>query len=168
MRQLRSTAQLIVLAALGTALAGCFTAATEPSPSPAPIPPTVQEPVRNRIVFTALQMVGVPYRYGGSDPSGFDCSGLVQYAYKSAGVTVPRTSRAQLDASTSIPLWEASPGDLLFFKSKDWSHVGIYLGEGRFVHAPTTGRKVSLGTMENAWFKRNFVRAGRMGALGGS
>jgi cell wall-associated NlpC family hydrolase len=156
-------ARLLAPAALALALAGCFQGATTRAP------PGAQEagpdPVRNQIVFTALQMVGVPYRYGGEDPSGFDCSGLVQYAYGNAGLSVPRTSRQQFAASRAVPLEEARPGDLLFFRSQDWSHVGIYLGEGRFVHAPATGRTVSIASFDSAWYRRNFVRAGRMPAL---
>ena len=160
------------LAALGLAL--LLAACTGPQrPEPAPLPPAppagaaTLDPVRSRIVFTALQMVGVPYRYGGEAPDGFDCSGLVQYAYRAAGVPVPRTSRAQLDATAPVALADAIAGDLLFFRSEDFSHVGIYLGEGRFVHAPATGRTVSIASFNDAWYRRNFVRAGRMRALGG-
>ena len=110
-------------------------------------------------------MVGVPYRYGGESPDGFDCSGLVQYAYRSAGVSVPRTSRDQLRASSPVPLADAAAGDLVFFQSKDFSHVGIYLGQGRFVHAPATGRAVAIASFNEAYYRRNFVRAGRMPAM---
>jgi cell wall-associated NlpC family hydrolase len=155
-----------LVAGLGLVLGGCFSGGTAPEPSAASMPPpaagAVPDPVRSRIVFTALQMVGVPYRYGGESPEGFDCSGLVQYAYRSAGVSVPRTSRAQLGASTPVALADAREGDLLFFRSKDYSHVGIYLGQGRFVHAPSSGRSVSIGSFSDAWYRRNFVRAGRI------
>jgi cell wall-associated NlpC family hydrolase len=160
-------ARALPAAALALALGGCFQPATVPEPGPMPPGATRAEPdpVRNQIVFTALQMVGVPYRYGGATPTGFDCSGLVQYAYRNAGLSVPRTSREQLGASRPVPLAEARPGDLLFFRSKDWSHVGIYVGEGRFVHAPSTGKTVSVASFADAWYRRNFVRAGRMSSL---
>ena len=156
---------------LSLALAGCFQGATAPEPDAAVFAShagdqAAQDPVRSRIVFTALQMVGAPYRYGGESPAGFDCSGLVQYAYRSAGVAVPRTSRDQLHASAPVALADASAGDLLFFRSKDSSHVGIYLGQGRFVHAPSTGGKVSIASFSNAYYRRNFVRAGRIPAVG--
>ena len=150
---------------LSLALAGCFQGAVQPDDAAGrgnPMASEIPDPVRSRIIFTALQMVGVPYRYGGESPDGFDCSGLVQYAYRSAGVAVPRTSREQLKASRAVTLAEASAGDLVFFQSKDYSHVGIYLGEGRFVHAPSTGRTVSIGSFNEAYYRRNFVRAGRL------
>ena len=163
-----------LVAGLSLALAGCFQGATAPEPQfggdfPVLGPPgaaeTTPDPVRSRIVFTALQMVGVPYRYGGESPDGFDCSGLVQFAYRSAGISVPRTSRDQLQASAPVTLAEASAGDLLFFHSKDFSHVGIYLGQGRFVHAPATGMNVSIASFNDAYYRRNFVRAGRIPAV---
>lgn len=148
--------RLLTLALLAATLAGCFQGETGTrAPSPA-------DPVRNQIVFTALQMVGVPYRYGGQSPAGFDCSGLVQYAYRNAGLSVPRTAREQLAASRPVAIADMQPGDLLFFRSKDWSHVGIWVGEGRFVHAPATGRTVSLAEFSDPWYQRNFVRAGRV------
>lgn len=167
-RALSAAARRSLVAGLSFALAGCFQGGTTPDETPAAaVPPAVAQsapdPVRSRIVFTALQMVGVPYRYGGESPEeGFDCSGLVQYAYRSAGVSLPRTSRGQLKASRPVALADAVAGDLLFFRSKNLSHVGIYLGEGRFVHAPATGRTVSIASFSTAYYRRNFVRAGHI------
>lgn len=121
--------------------------------------------VRAQVVFAAVQMVGVPYRYGGSTPDGFDCSGLVQYAYSNAGLRVPRTAAEQLDASSPLTLEHAQAGDLLFFRDGGrTSHVAIYLGEGRFVHAPSTGRRVSLDSFGNTYWRMRFARAGRIAA----
>ncbi len=150
----------LLVAGSALALSGCFQAVTAPEP-PAAVVET-PDPVRSRIVFTALQMVGVPYRYGGATPEGFDCSGLVQYSYRNAGLSVPRTSREQFNATAPVPLASASPGDLLFFRSRDYSHVGIYLGENRFVHAPNTGRTVEISNLAEPYYQRNFVRAGRV------
>ena len=153
------------------AAGGCFQGATLPDdptasvPAGAPADAAVPDPVRSQIIFTALQMVGVPYRYGGESPDGFDCSGLVQYAYRSAGLSVPRTSRDQLRASAPVALESATAGDLVFFQSKDYSHVGIYLGQGRFIHAPATGQTVSIASFNEPYYRRNFVRAGKMKAL---
>lgn len=163
------TAPSFLLAILGLVLAGCSSVPQLPADAGSPrveIPPMElappPDPVRSQIVFTAMQMMGTPYRYGGSTPEGFDCSGLVQYVYNSAGLRVPRTSREQLAASAPVGLGEAAPGDLLFFQSKASSHVGIYLGDGRFVHAPFTGRNVEIGSLEQAYYRNNLVRAGRM------
>ena len=154
------------IAALALVLSACFQRATTPEPPAGTAAggkeSAVPDPVRSRIVFTALQMVGVPYRYGGETPEGFDCSGLVQYAYREAGIHVPRTALEQLHSSAPIPLADAGPGDLLFFRSKDNSHVGIYLGQGRFVHAPSTGSRVSIASFSDPYYRRNFLRAGRM------
>jgi murein DD-endopeptidase len=108
-------------------------------------------------------MIGVPYRYGGESPSGFDCSGLVQYSYRAAGMKVPRTSRAQYKAATPIRLTEAVPGDLLFFRyDNKISHVAIYLGDERFVHAPSSGKQVSVASLRDPHYQQHFAQAGRL------
>ena len=110
----------------------------------------------------ALQMIGAPYKYGGRTPDGFDCSGLVYFSYQQAGISVPRSSKEQFKATTPIDLDDARPGDLLFFRKLiKVSHVAIYLGDGRFVHAPSTGKQVSVASMENSYYREHFVRAGR-------
>jgi cell wall-associated NlpC family hydrolase len=125
------------------------------------------DPVRSQVVFTAMQMVGVPYRWGGSSPQGFDCSGLVQYAYSNAGLRLPRTAADQMDASAPVTLENAQAGDLLFFRDGSrTSHVAIYLGDGRFVHAPSTGSQVSLDSFGNAYWRMRFARAGRVATTG--
>jgi len=121
------------------------------------------DPVRAQVVFTALQMVGVPYRFGGQAPDGFDCSGLVLYSYSNAGLAVPRTSREQFRATAPVRLHEIVPGDLVFFNtSEDASHVGIYVGEGRFVHAPASNRTVRLERLDNRYYQQRFLRGGRI------
>jgi murein DD-endopeptidase len=119
---------------------------------------------RGLIAQLALSMVGVPYRYGGADPRyGFDCSGLVYYAYTSNGHAVPRTSQAQFDAARKIQLAEAAAGDLLFFRDQEkLSHVGIYLGDGRFVHAPSSGDAVRVANIEAAYYQRHLIAVGRL------
>ncbi|MGQ0384569.1 MAG: C40 family peptidase [Gammaproteobacteria bacterium] len=112
----------------------------------------------------ALSMVGVRYRYGGDHPDeGFDCSGLVYYAYASNGHAVPRTSRGQFDVAQKIALAQAEEGDLVFFRDQEQlSHVGIYLGDGRFVHAPSSGGAVSVASISAPYYQRYFVAAGRL------
>lgn len=111
----------------------------------------------------ALRMIGTPYRWGGESPGGFDCSGLVYYSYGKAGATVPRTTSQLLHASRPVSLQHARTGDLLFFSSAGKpSHVGIYLEDGRFVHAPSSGKRVEIASLQSSWYQRNFVRAGRI------
>lgn len=111
----------------------------------------------------ALEQVGVPYRYGGATPSGFDCSGLVQYAYSGAGVSVPRTTGQLWNAARPVEQREMEAGDLLFFSIEGkMSHVGLYLGERRFVHAPQSGRSVSVASLDAPFYKSALIRAGRL------
>lgn len=158
-----------MLLGLAAVLGGCFQSATLPpvAEAPVPIPDTglIADPVRSRIVFTALQMIGIPYRYGGTTPQGFDCSGLVQYAYHNAGLSVPRTAREQLEASEPVTMSAVQAGDLLFFASRDNSHVGIYVGENRFVHAPASGRTVVISSLGSSYYQRTFLRAGRFAVM---
>lgn len=101
----------------------------------------------------ALDMQGKPYRYGGNTPRGFDCSGLVQYSYSLAGVELPRSTAGLWKYSSAIATRNLQPGDLLFFnqEGKRSSHVAIYVGRERFVHAPSTGKRVSIGNLNTYW-----------------
>jgi cell wall-associated NlpC family hydrolase len=142
--------------------AGC---AGTPARDPGGLGEGVPEPaLRGPIADLALAMVGVPYRYGGSDPDeGFDCSGLVYYTYTSNGHAVPRTSRAQFAAARPIPLAEATAGDLVFFQDEaKLSHVGIYLGDGRFVHAPSSGGAVRVADLDAPYYQQHLVAVGRL------
>ncbi len=111
----------------------------------------------------ALDQVGVPYRYGGNSPSGFDCSGLVQYAYTGAGVSVPRTTRQLWSSARTVESENLKAGDLLFFSIEGkMSHVGLYLGGRRFVHAPQSGRRVSVASLDAPFYRAALIRAGRV------
>jgi cell wall-associated NlpC family hydrolase len=120
-----------------------------------------------RAASIARQQIGVPYRYGGTSPSaGFDCSGLVHYSYAQAGLSVPRTSQEQFKAARKIALSDARPGDVVFFTDQQkLSHVGIYLGEHRFVHAPATGRTVSVARIDTPYYQEHLVAVGRLTPL---
>lgn len=109
---------------------------------------------------TALTMLGKPYRYGGYSPAnGFDCSGLVYYSYRQIGVTLPRDTQGQRNLGKPIATRNLRKGDLLFFnqQGKRFSHVAIYLGEGRFVHAPATGKSVRTDSLSSAYWRQHFV-----------
>ena len=115
------------------------------------------------VVQTARQQIGVPYRYGGSTPRGFDCSGLVHYAYQRAGIEVPRTTGELLRRARRVPLSKLHPGDVLFFRvaPPKITHVGLYIGHGRFVHAPSSGQEVSYASLNDEYWKGHVVSAGR-------
>jgi cell wall-associated NlpC family hydrolase len=124
----------------------------------------VMQPVieGEQAAIVALGQVGVPYRYGGANSRGFDCSGLVQYAWSHAGARIPRTTGAQWRELMPVQDRELKPGDVLFFRiDGSISHVGLYVGEGRFVHAPATGREVAVASLSSDFYRRSFIRGGR-------
>ena len=110
----------------------------------------------DKAASVAVKMVGKPYRYGGAAPShGFDCSGLVQFSYRQAGVSVPRSTEQQLHASRAVGRSNLRRGDLVFFdqEGRKKSHVGIYLGGGRFVHAPSSGKQVRIDRLDSRYWR---------------
>lgn len=120
----------------------------------------------NDFASTALNFIGVKYRYGGSAPqNGFDCSGLVSYAAeKSLGLKLPRRSAEMARLGTSIKRHELQEGDLVFFNTngKRFSHVGIYLGDNKFVHSPRTGASVRVEDMTINYWKKRYNGARRL------
>lgn len=119
------------------------------------------------IAREARAQLGVPYRYGGADPRrGFDCSGLVSYVHLQEGVPVPRTAAQQFAASRKVREDDLRPGDLVFFRtvagSREVTHVGVYVGQGRFVHAPQTGRDVTETSLDDPFYRERFAGAGRL------
>jgi murein DD-endopeptidase len=120
--------------------------------------------VGTRAAQHAAAMQGKPYRYGGNTPAGFDCSGLVQYSYAQAGARLPRSTEGLWDISRTVSLRAIRAGDLLFFTQagKRSSHVALYLGSDRFVHAPSSGKNVSVANMTDAYWQRHFEGARRL------
>lgn len=112
---------------------------------------------------TAVSMIGRPYKYRGDSPSGFDCSGLVRYSYLAAGLAVPHGTRQLRDSSRKVYPNELRKGDLLFFyeRGKPFSHVGIYLGDNVFVHAPSSGKKVRKDGLQEPYWRKSFIEARR-------
>ena len=120
--------------------------------------------VAARAAEHALSMQGKPYRYGGNTPAGFDCSGLVQYGYGRAGVRIPHGTEALRRLSSPIKTSHLQRGDLLFFdqEGKRSSHVGIYVGKDRFVHAPSTGKHVYVASLADSYWRKHFAGARRL------
>ena len=157
----------VVLAAL--LLSACSSRAPVEPVAQMPAPPAQQYPgTAEEVLFTALGLVGTPYRYGGNTPdSGFDCSGLINYVYRgAAGVALPRTTR-EMNAmrGTTVGRDALRAGDLLFFATSGGrrvSHAAIYVGEGRFVHAPSTGGTVRLDSLSNRYWQKSYLSAKRV------
>ncbi|HEX9627088.1 MAG TPA: C40 family peptidase [Acidiferrobacterales bacterium] len=134
--------------------------------SPTRAPAT--DPAAAEAARIAASMVGKPYRYGGRSPaSGFDCSGLVYFSFARAGMDVPRSTRQQVKASAPVPRRALRPGDLVFFdqEGRKSSHVGIYVGSGRFVHAPSSGKRVRTDSLSDNYWQRHFASARRFREL---
>jgi len=131
----------------------------------------VEQPSAHKVLDRALAALGTPYRWGGTSlKHGFDCSGLVQYAFKPLeDLDLPRTSRAlsRVEAP-SVGRSDLQPGDLLFFRirSRSVDHVAIYLGDDRFIHAPRRGTNVRIDHLNNVYWKRHFQSAKRVVPVG--
>jgi murein DD-endopeptidase len=146
---------LLLLAVLALA-AGCRSQPPERVEVPAPS-------AGDALAQAALAQLGSPYRYGGATPEGFDCSGLVLHVHQRAGIGVPRTAAQQFRAARPIDITELEPGDLVFFRTqrRKVDHVGVYVGEGQFVHAPRSERPVSLERLDDDYYMPRFAGAGR-------
>ena len=145
----------LVVFGLGLAVGGCSTA------PPTRAPPASSDPVTR----LAQEQVGRPYVYGGNAPQGFDCSGLVHYAHREAlRLDIPRTAREQLARARRVPAADVRAGDVLFFQprsSKDL-HVGIYVQDDLFVHAPSEGKQVTYASLADPYWRESLIGAGRL------
>jgi cell wall-associated NlpC family hydrolase len=153
--------RVVVLASLAAGiLAGC---AAPPGVRVAP-PPEATAPatddIGSRAARFAERFVGVPYRFGGESPQGFDCSGLIWYVYRELGVAVPRTAADQRASARHVGADSLRPGDLVFFYTPA-DHVGLYLGGGEFVHAPSTGKRVERARLDSPFFILGYAGGGR-------
>jgi cell wall-associated NlpC family hydrolase len=129
--------------------------------------PVIQEDTAlNDLAFYALSLAGTPYRYGGNSPeTGFDCSGFVRHVFHSTlGIELPRSSREINELGEKITANELRPGDLVFYNTlrRAFSHVGIYLGEGRFVHSPSSGGGIRVEDMNQGYWQKRFNGARRI------
>lgn len=165
----RGNGQLLCLASLawGALLQGC---SSTPGPTAPALPSTVLAPatpqssVGNEIAMRAISLLGAPYKWGGDGPASFDCSGLVHFVHDQLGIDVPRTASEQFSAAQPVGVSGLQPGDLLFFRinGKRVSHVAIYTGDGRFIHAPQTGRPVELRPLDDEFYRPRLAGAGRL------
>lgn len=149
------------LLALGVLLGGCASNVqySQHAPAPSQTPHQGNHPATT----IATKMLGTPYRYGGASPGGFDCSGLVYYSYHRAGYKVPRTSQLQYQDSLPVKSTHAREGDLLFFRIEGKvSHVGVYLGNRQFIHAPSSGKRVSIASLDNPYWRQRLTKTGRV------
>jgi len=176
--RLRAPSALFVLMALSAAACASsgnprprpFPGAPPPpetTPSPPAEPSVVVSPApvaSSAIIDTAMKLRGVPYRNGGSDPSGFDCSGFVQWVFARIGVLLPREVREQYRTGQKIGLREVRPGDLVFFEtvSRGASHVGLVIGADQFVHAPSSTGVVRVERFTASYWAKRFIGARRI------
>ena len=150
-------AATLCMLVLPLALVGCASA-------PPSEPPASAE-LADRAAAHAMNMVGAQYRYGGAAPStGFDCSGLVHYSFRQAGISLPRSTEQQRLASRPVAADALQPGDLIFFDHEGLknSHVGIYTGGGMFVHAPSTGKDVRRDRLDSPYWRKRISETRRL------
>lgn len=164
---LLGTAILLLAACAGTPQRHAGPAPSVLANLPPKAPSAAEAGTANDVLFRAIALVGTPYRWGGNTPAGgFDCSGLVDYIYRAAtGIALPRTSHdmARMDATKVRRMTQLASGDLVFFDiGGAISHVGVYVGKGRFVHAPNSGGTVRLDNLDGPYWGDHFAYGRRV------
>lgn len=121
------------------------------------------QPQGSKVVEIAMQYLGTPYRYGGSSPAGFDCSGFTSFVYRQLGITLNRTAAGQASDGVAVSKSELAPGDLvLFYINGRIGHAGIYVGDGNMIHSPRPGRSVCIETISSGYYASRFACARRI------
>jgi cell wall-associated NlpC family hydrolase len=181
---MKRVAAVIFVSVVAAAATGCATSGATPRPFPtphasapaagaarsaapvaaSPLPPAAAHAAGYGVAGTALALRGTPYRNGGSDPAGFDCSGFVKYVFGQNGVAVPRTVTELFRAGRQVGGPDLEPGDLVFFStvSPGASHVGIAIGGDAFVHAPSSAGEVRVERISASYWATRFVGARRV------
>ncbi|OIR19318.1 murein DD-endopeptidase MepH precursor [mine drainage metagenome] len=147
----------LLLVSISLLLAACSTAPTRQF--------AASDDQVNDLVMYAVSLADTPYRYGGNSAAGFDCSGFVDHVYRHAlGISLPRTSREISQVGTPIKREQLNPGDLVFYNTQhaSFSHVGIYVGDGKFVHAPRSGERVRTEEMQLRYWQTRYDGARRI------
>lgn len=150
--------RLLLTVFLSSLLAGCGSQPYYNTP-----PDTAKTHKNNRLLDIAQQQRGVRYRYGGNHPrEGFDCSGFIQFSFAQIGKRIPRTTLQQFKRRTPIAISQIQPGDLLFYETEGRrpGHVALYLGQGKMIHAPSSGKQVSITRLDNPYWRKRLIGAG--------
>jgi cell wall-associated NlpC family hydrolase len=165
----QTPARLIAALFLLALLTACATRprAQEADFPATPVTPEVTQSKGDEVVLHALSLMGAKYKFGGNsvEEGGFDCSGFVRHVYlTTAAIELPRSSREQAGRGRAVPAADLEPGDLVFYNTRraTYSHVGIYLGNGRFVHAPSRGKRVEIVDMNDTYWRTRFNGARRV------
>lgn len=160
----------LLLTAAITLIAGCagtgYRSAAFPGSAEGGAAIVIDDHKRTDVVLTALSLLQTPYRYGGATPGrGFDCSGFVQYVFaRVSDPVLPHNTHRIAQVSRPIPKSQLQPGDFVFFNTlnSSFSHMGIYIGEGRFINAPSSGGRVRIDSLESPYYARHFEQAGTL------
>lgn len=161
--QVRAVLVMLAMLIANLAISGCAGSKTQPQSSTRTnVNTSGVHSSAVRAAHLAEQQVGIPYLYGGATTKGFDCSGLIHYSYSSVGIQVARTTTGLWRTLDPVSKGDLLAGDILFFDIEGkMSHVGLYLGRGKFVHAPATGRNVVVADLDSEFYRRALIRGGR-------
>jgi cell wall-associated NlpC family hydrolase len=162
----RLSTHLVVLALLLAVPAAASAAPDRSGDGAKPASPAAMLPTTgDKAVRIALRYLGTPYRWGGASPAGFDCSGFVMYVYGRLGIELPHSSWMLWKVGRSVARRNLEAGDIVFFNGQ--SHVGIYMGGGRFIHSPHTGDVVRISRFSDGWYRSTYDGARRVASRAG-